>query len=84
VIVPPPAPAITLSPELEDVDPETYEVIARCVSALTGQVAGVIVTGIGCTDHHVVVEVSTALGGILLMELMDDRPLALPDSPPGR
>jgi hypothetical protein len=81
VLVPPPAPAITLSPELEDVDPDTYAVIERCVAALTGHVGGVLVTGIGCTGRHVVVEVATAVGSVLLMELMDDRPPAVPDSP---
>lgn len=74
VLVPPPPPAYTLSPALDDVDPDTLAVIERCISALTGQVGGVVIVGVGATDRHVIIDLATTGGSVLLMELMDGRP----------
>jgi hypothetical protein len=74
LIIPPPPPAYTLSPALDDLDEDSLAVIERCVAALTGQVGAVVVVGVGATDQHVVIEVATAVGTVLLMELMDSRP----------
>ncbi|MFN8111445.1 MAG: hypothetical protein U0Y82_16630 [Thermoleophilia bacterium] len=76
MLVPPPPPAYTLSPALDDLDQDTLAVIERCLAALTGQVGGVLVVGVGATDRHVIVDVTTPNGSVLLMELMDERPMA--------
>ena len=81
MIVPPPPPAYTLSPALEDIDDDTIAVIERCVAALTGQVGAVVVIGVGATEQHVVIELATAVGPVFLMELMDSRPFHLDSSP---
>ncbi|MCC6832757.1 MAG: hypothetical protein IT200_15560 [Thermoleophilia bacterium] len=83
MIVPPPPPAYTLSPALEDLDEDTIAVIERCVAALTGQVGAVVVIGVGATEQHVVIELATAVGPVLLLELMDTRPLPVDSSPEG-
>ena len=75
MLVPPPPPAYTLSPALDDLDEDSIEVIERCLHGLTGQVGGVIVIGIGATDRHVIVDVATCDGSVLLMELLDNRPM---------
>ncbi len=74
MIVPPPPPAYTLSPALEDIDDDTIAVIERCVAALTGQVGAVVVIGVGATE-------ATSVGPVFLMELMDSRPFHLDSSP---
>lgn len=83
MIVPPPPPAYTLSPALEDLDEDTIAVIERCVAALTGQVGAVVVIGVGVTEQHVVIELATSAGAVFLLELMDGRPLHMDSSPEG-
>lgn len=83
MIVPPPPPAYTLSPTLEDLDEDTIAVIERCVAALTGQVGAVVVVGVGATEQHVVIELATTAGPVLLLELMDNRPMPVDSSPEG-
>lgn len=74
MLVPPPLPAYTLSPALDDLDEDTLAVIERCLRALTGQVGGVVIVGVGATDKHVIIDLATTGGSVLLMELMDQRP----------
>lgn len=71
MIIPTPMPVYTLSPALEDIDTPTFAAIERCVSSLAGYVEAVLVTSLGWTDRHVVIEMETPLGPMLMLELMN-------------
>jgi hypothetical protein len=72
VIVPTPIPVYTFSPDLEDVDPRTVAAVERCVASLAGHVRSVLVTAISVTERHLVVEMETSLGPVLILELLED------------
>lgn len=69
VIIPTPVPVYTLCPTLEDVDRDTMLAIERCVASLAGYVDSALVTSLGWTDRHVVIELETPLGPMLMLEL---------------
>lgn len=72
MIIPTPVPVYTLNPLLQDLDDETMSAVERCVGSLTGHVTAVLVTAVGWTERHVVVELETPLGPMLLLELADE------------
>ena len=53
MIVPPPAPSYTLAPDL---------------AGLTGRISGVVVTAAVTTDTHLVIELMTPAGTLLVLE----------------
>lgn len=69
MIVPSPLPVFTLCPTLENIDSETLAAIERCVRSLSGYVETALVTSLGWTDRHVVIELETPLGPMLMLEL---------------
>lgn len=72
MIIPTPLPVYTLSPLLEDLDQDSLTVVERCVASLTGHVAAVLVTSVSWTDRHVVVELESTMGPMLLLEQAPD------------
>lgn len=68
LIVPPPAPAYTLAPDLGPLDPDQQVVLDACLSALTGRVNGVLVTAAGTSATHHVIELLTPAGTLLVLE----------------
>jgi hypothetical protein len=77
VIVPPPAPSYTLAPDVEPLSPGQQATLNACLGALTGRVAGVVVTSAITTATHHVVELMTPAGNLIAMER------AAPPEPPG-
>lgn len=73
MIIPTPLPAFTLSPTLEDLDDTTLAAIERCVHSLSGYVETALVTSLGWTDRHVVIELETSIGPMLMLELVAPR-----------
>lgn len=69
MIIPTPIPVFTLSPALDDIDRDTLGAIERCVASLAGYVDTVLVTSLGWTERHVVIELETPLGPMLMLEL---------------
>ncbi len=69
MIIPTPVPVYTLSPALDDIDRDTLTAIERCVASLSGYVDHVLVTSLGWTERHVVIELETPLGPMLMLEL---------------
>lgn len=72
MIVPTPIPVYTLSPLLEDMDLQTLVAVERCIASLTGHVGAVLVTGVGWTERHIVIELESMMGPMVLMELEPD------------
>jgi|GEM_PF-4816049 len=72
MIVPTPTPAYTLNPHLDDLDAQTTAAVERCVASLAGHVRSVLVTAVSITERHLVVEMETSLGPVLILELLDD------------
>jgi len=73
VLIPPPPPAYTLSPDMEPLRPGQQEALDACLSALTGRLAGVVVTAAGTTLSHHVIELMTPAGAILVLERIGSR-----------
>ncbi len=74
MLVPTPIPVYTLSPALDDLDAETLATIERCVASLAGHVASAVVTSIAWTERHLVVELETTMGPMLLLEGLNPQP----------
>lgn len=72
MLVPPPRPAYTLSPDLDDLDPGQQAALEACLAALTGRLAGVVVTAAGTTGSHHVIELATNAGTLLVLERVHD------------
>ena len=68
MIVPPPQPVYTLAPDMDEIEGDQRALLDRCLSSLTGLADGLIVTRIGRTHDHHVVEIETAHGPLLLLE----------------
>ncbi|MGI9539414.1 MAG: hypothetical protein ACR2N6_04620 [Miltoncostaeaceae bacterium] len=76
MIVPPPQPVYTLAPDMDEIDAHERALLDRCLSSLTGLADGLLVTRIGRTQDHHVVEVETTHGPLLLLERRKPDPLA--------
>lgn len=68
MIVPPPSPAYTLAPGVEPLEPGQQAALDACLSAITGQVIGVLVIAAGTTGSHHVIELLTPVGTLLVLE----------------
>lgn len=78
MIVPPPPPAFTLAPDVAPLEPGQQAALDACLSAITGQLNGVLVTAAETTGSHHVIELLTPVGTLLVLERIDptDAPLA--------
>jgi hypothetical protein len=68
VIVPPPAPSYTLAPDLGPLSPGQRLALEACLTALTGRLAGVLVTAAVSTETHHVIELITPAGSLIALE----------------
>jgi hypothetical protein len=71
VIVPPPPPAYTLAPDVRPLEPGQQAALDACLSAITGQLNGVLVTAAETTRSHHVIELLTPVGTLLVLERID-------------
>jgi hypothetical protein len=68
VIVPPPSPSYTLAPDVGPLSPRQQDALEACLRTLTGRVSGVVVTAAVTTETHLVIELMTPAGTLLLLE----------------
>ena len=68
MLVPPPAPSYTLAPDVGPLTRGQQATLDACLSALTGRVAGVVVTSASTTATHHVVELMTPAGTLIALE----------------
>ena len=68
MIVPPPPPAYTLSPDVPALTAGQQAALEACLSGLTGRLAGVVVTAAGTTLSHHMIELATPAGTLLILE----------------
>ena len=71
MLIPAPPPTYTLSPHLSTLTPSQQAVLDACLDALTGRLAGVVVTAAGTTATHHVIQLATHAGPILVTERAD-------------
>jgi hypothetical protein len=77
VLVPPPLPSYTLSPDLEPLRGGQQRALEAALGGLMGRVHGVVVTAVGTTLSHHVIELMTSSGTLLVLERVDAHPDAL-------
>jgi hypothetical protein len=77
VLVPPPLPSYTLSPDLEPLRNGQQRALEAALGGLMGRVHGVVVTAVGTTLSHHVIELMTSAGTLLVLERVDDHRDAL-------
>ena len=68
MLVPAPPPAYTLAPGVGPLEPGQQIALEACLTALTGRIAGVVVTAAGTTSSHHVIELLTPAGALLVLE----------------
>lgn len=68
MLVPVPPPTYTLAPMLPELADGQRAALDACLTALTGRVASVLVTGVGTTMGHHMIELATPAGSVLVME----------------
>ena len=68
MLVPAPPPSYTLAPDVRPLEPGEQAALEGCLRALTGRVTGVLVTAVGTTLSHHVLELSTPAGSLLVLE----------------
>ena len=68
MIVPPPAPSYTFAPDVGPLTVGQQATLDACLAALTGRVAGVVVTSAFTTSTHHVVELVTPAGTLIALE----------------
>lgn len=68
MLVPAPLPPYTLAPGVSPLDEGQRAALEACLAALTGRVGGVVVTAVGTTATHHVIELMTSAGAILVLE----------------
>ena len=76
MIVPPPPPAYTLSPDVPDLTAGQQAALEACLSGFTGRLSGVVVTAAGTTLNHHMIELATTAGSLLIMERVTARQTA--------
>ena len=74
MLVPPPLPAYTHAPDVEDLTPAQRRALECCLRSLSGRVPGVMVTSARRTTTHEVLELETALGRVIVLERLASRP----------
>lgn len=68
VIVPPPHPTYTLSPDVAPLTADQQEALEACLAGFTGRLSGVVVTAAATTLSHHMIELATPAGTLLVME----------------
>ncbi len=68
MIVPPPRPAYTLAPGIESLSDDHERLLGGVLTYLTGRLGGLVVSRATHTETHVVLELETAVGSILIVE----------------
>jgi hypothetical protein len=71
VLIPAPPPTYTLSPHLGPLDRGQQAVLDACLDAFTGRLSGVVVTAVGTTETHHVIQLATQAGALLVIERVD-------------
>ena len=74
MLVPAPPPTYTLSPDMEPLSGGQQAALDACLSALTGRLSGVLVTGASTTASHHVIELITPAGRLLALERVAPGP----------
>ena len=77
MLVPPPHPSYTLSPDLAPHRNGQQRALEAALGGLMGRVHGVVVTAVGTTLSHHVIELMTSAGTLLVLERVDDHRDAL-------
>ena len=73
MLIPAPPPTHTLSPHLAPLDPAQQAVLDACLDAFTGRLCGVVVTAVGTTATHHVLQLATHAGPVLVTERVDSQ-----------
>jgi hypothetical protein len=73
VIVPPPPPAYTLSPDVDSLTPGQQTALEACLTGFTGRLTGVVVTAAATTLGHHMIELATPAGTLLVVERVTSR-----------
>ena len=73
MIVPPPPPAYTLSPDVAPLTAGQQAALEACLAGFTGRLSGVVVTAAATTLSHHVIELATPAGSLLVMERVAAR-----------
>ena len=73
MLVPVPPPTYTLAPMLPELAAGQQAALDACLGALTGLTASVLVTGVGTTMGHHMIELATPAGSLLVMERVEAR-----------
>lgn len=68
MLVPPSPPSYTLAPDLPELGDDQLRALDACLLALTGRHAGVLVTGVGTTLDHHVIELTTPTGSLMVIQ----------------
>lgn len=68
MLIPPPLPAYTLAPGLPEPSAVERRAIERCVASLGDEAAVCLVTGVRRTGRHMVIELLTPSGPLLVLE----------------
>lgn len=76
MLIPAPPPAYTLAPGVGPLDRGQQRALDACLAALTGRHGAVVVTGVGTTLSHHVIELVTATGSMLVLERVADETAA--------
>jgi hypothetical protein len=74
VLIPPPLPTYTLAPGIPDLGPGQQHALEAALGGLMGRFHGVVVTAVGTTLSHHVIELVTSAGTLLVLERVEDHP----------
>ena len=77
MLIPPPLPTYTLAPGLPDLRTGQQHALEAALGGLTGRVHGVVVTAVGTTLSHHVIELMTSAGTLLVLERVGDHPVVI-------
>jgi hypothetical protein len=70
VLIPAPSPTYALAPGLPALSANERRMVGRVVESLTGEVTSALVTSVRRTDRHLVVELLTPDGPVVVLERM--------------
>ncbi len=73
VLIPPPLPTYTLAPGLPDLGAGQQSALEAALGGLIGRFQGVVVTAVGTTLSHHVIELMTSAGTLLVLERVEDH-----------
>ena len=77
MLIPPPLPTYTLAPDIDDLGAGQQHALEAALGGLIGRVHGVVVTAVGTTLSHHVIELMTSAGTLLVLERVADHQDAL-------